>query len=205
MNDYILRKLLLDAIVPIPFQEVTKILECAYGESKIFKELDKFGETVSLGQVHFGKLNDGTEVVVKIQCPEIVSTVKPALNIMELLLKVGPNAKWDFKIDCYRDVFLQKFSEEFDNRLEINHQIQYRKMISPLGRIIIPEVIEDLCRPYILVQKREEGFGLDKAETMISAQKIAMGHLLLEHFFHMLFRHGFVHADLQPFPYGSSL
>ena len=46
--------------------------------------------------------------------------------------------------------------------------------------------------------KKEEGFGLDKAETMIPTQKIAMGRLLLEHFFHMLFRHGFVHADLQP-------
>ena len=123
---------------------------------------------------------------------------QPTLDIMEWLPKAHSNAKWDFKIDDYRDVFLQKFSEEFDNRLEINHQIQYRKMISPLGRIIIPEIIEDLCRPNILVQKREEGFGLDKAETMIPAQKIAMGRLLLEHFFHMLFRHGFVHADLQP-------
>jgi len=198
MNDYILRKLSLDAIVPIPFQEVTKILECAYGQSQIFKELDKFGETVSLGQVHFGKLNDGTEVAVKIQYPEIVSKVKPTLDIMEWFPKAHSNAKWDFKIYDYRDVFLKKFSEEFDNRIEIKHQMQYRKMISPLGRIIIPEVIEDLCRPNILVQKREEGFGLDKAETMIPAQKIAMGHLLLEHFFHMLFRHGFVHADLQP-------
>ena len=198
MNDYILRKLLLDAIVPIPFQEVTKILECAYGQSQIFKELDNFGETVSLGQVHFGKLNDGTEVAVKIQYPEIVSKVKPTLDIMEWLPKAYSNAKWDFKMDDYRDVFLQKFSEEFDNRIEIKHQMQYRKMVSPLGRIIIPEVIEDLCRPYILVQKREEGFGLDMAETMVSAQKIAMGHLLLEHFFYMLFRHGFVHADLQP-------
>ena len=70
MKEHILRELLLDAIVPIPFQEVTKILECAYGESQIFKELDKFGKMVSLGQMHFGKLNDGTEVAVKIQNPE---------------------------------------------------------------------------------------------------------------------------------------
>ena len=163
MKDHIHRELLLDAIVPIPFQEVTKILECAYGQSQIFKELDKLGETVSLGQMHFGKLNDGTEVAVKIHWPNIVSAVKPELGIMGCLPKTGPVAKWDFKIDDYRDVFWQNFSEEFDNRIEIGHQIQYRKMIFPLGRIIIPEIIEDLCRPNILVQKREEGFGLDKA------------------------------------------
>ena len=83
MKEHILRELLLDAIVPIPVQEVTKILECAYGESQIFKELDKFGKTVSLGQMHFGKLNDGTEVAVKIQHPEIFSVVGTDLNIME--------------------------------------------------------------------------------------------------------------------------
>ena len=107
MKDHILRELLLDAIVPIPFQEVTKILECAYGQSQIFKELDKLGETVSLGQMHFGKLNDGTEVAVTIQWPNIVSAVKSELGIMGLLPKTGPVAKWDFKIDGYRDVFWQ--------------------------------------------------------------------------------------------------
>ena len=196
MKEHIFGELLLDAIVSIPFEEVTKILECAYGQSPIFKELDKLGETVSLGQMHFGKLNDGTEVAVKIQCPENFSKMGPELDIKEWLTKAGPFAKWDFKIDGYRETFWQNFSEELDNRIEIGHQIQYRKMISPLGRIIIPEVIEGLCRPNILVQKREEGFGLDKAETMIPSQKQAIGSLLLEHFFHMLFRHGFMHADL---------
>jgi len=71
-------------------------------------------------------------------------------------------------------------------------------LIPPLERIVIPEVIEGLCQPNVLVQTKEEGFGLDKAETMMPAQKQAMGRLLLEHYFHMLFRHGFVHADPQP-------
>ena len=198
MKDHILRELLFESIVPIPFQKVTKILECAYGQSQIFKELDKLGESVFLGQMHFGKLNNGTEVAVKIQWPNIASAVKHELGIMGWLPKTGPVSKWDFEVDSYRELFWQKIRAELGNRIEIGYQMQYRKMISPLGRIIVPGVIEDLCRPNILVQKREKGFGLDKAETMIPAQKQAMGHLLLEHFFHMLFRHGFVHADLQP-------
>ena len=84
------------------------------------KELDKLGETVSLGQMHFGKLNDGTKVAVKIQCPEIISKVGPELDIMKWLTKAGPFAKWDFKIDGYRDVFWQKFSQELNNRIEIS-------------------------------------------------------------------------------------
>ena len=87
---------------------------------------------------------------------------------------------------------------ELDYVIEMKHQIRYRQLIPPLERILIPEVIEGLCRPNVLVQKKEEGFGFEKAETMISVQKQAMGRLLLEHYFHMLFRYGFVHADPQP-------
>jgi predicted unusual protein kinase regulating ubiquinone biosynthesis (AarF/ABC1/UbiB family) len=87
---------------------------------------------------------------------------------------------------------------ELDYVIEMKHQIRYRQLIPPLERILIPKVIEGLCQPNILVQKKEEGFGFDKAATMISVQKQAMGRLLLEHYFHMLFRHGFVNADPQP-------
>ena len=197
-DDHALRESLIDSIVPMPFHEVTEILGLAYGDSSVFKKLDKEPKVASLGQVHFGTLKDGTEVAVKIQYSEIAGAVESELDIMGWLPKAGPVAKWGFKMDGYRDAFWENFSEELDYRIEIKHQTRYRKLITPRERIVIPEVIEDLCKPNILVQKKEEGFGLDKAETMMPAQKQAMGRLLLEHYFHMLFRHGFVHADPQP-------
>ncbi|MEK9629070.1 MAG: AarF/UbiB family protein [Nitrospinota bacterium] len=197
-EDNSLRESLVDAITPMPYQEVTGLLESAYGPTPVFKKLDKSAKTASLGQVHFGKLKDGTEVAVKIQYPEIANAVESELDIMGWLPKAGPVAKWGFKMDGYRDAFWQNFSEELDYRIEVKHQIRYRQLIQPLERIVIPEVIEDLCRPNILVQKKEIGFDLDKAETMMPVQREAMGRLLLEHYFHMLFRHGFVHADPQP-------
>lgn len=198
MEDQILRDSLTDSMVPMPYHEVTEILNKAYGDISVFKKLGKDAKAASLGQVHFGTLQDDTEVAVKVQYAEIASAVESELDIMGWLPKVGPVAKWGFKMEGYRDAFWENFSEELDYGIEIKHQIRYRKLIPPLKRILIPEVFEDLCRPNILVQKKEEGFGLDKAETMMPAQKQAMGRLLLEHYFHMLFRHGFVHADPQP-------
>jgi predicted unusual protein kinase regulating ubiquinone biosynthesis (AarF/ABC1/UbiB family) len=182
------------------YEEVTELINKAYGQpfDNIFKKLDKSAKAASLGQVHFGTLKDGTEVAVKVQYPEIAKGVEAELDIMGWLPKVGPVAKWGFKMNGYRDEFWNNFREELDYVLEMKHQIRYRQLIPPLERILIPEVIEGLCRPNVLVQKREEGFGLEKAETMISVQKQAMGRLLLEHYFHMLFRYGFVHADPQP-------
>ena len=200
MDDESSRESLTNSIVPMPYEEVTQLLGKAYGESfdTVFKKLDKSAKAASLGQVHFGKLKDGTEVAVKIQYPEIAKGVEAELGIMGWLPKVGPVAKWGFKMDGYRDAFWDNFKEELDYGIEMNHQMRYRQLIPPLERIVIPGVIEDLCRPNVLVQIKEEGFGLDKAETMMPVQKQAMGRLLLEHYFHMLFRHGFVHADPQP-------
>ena len=199
-DDQSLRESLTDSIVPMPFEEVSKLLNTAYGKpsDSIFKNLEKSPKTASLGQVHFGRLKDGTEVAVKVQYPEIASAVETELDFLGWLPKVGPVAKWGFKMDGYRDAFWDNFQEELDYGVEIKHQMRYRELIPPLERILIPEVIEEWCKPNVLVQRKEEGFGLDKAETMMPEQKQAMGRLLLEHYFHMLFRHGFVHADPQP-------
>jgi predicted unusual protein kinase regulating ubiquinone biosynthesis (AarF/ABC1/UbiB family) len=199
-DDQALRESLNNSLAPMPFEEVAELIEKAYGQpwDTIFKKLEKSCKTASLGQVHFGKLKDGTEVAVKIQYPDIATSVEAEMDLMGWLPKIGPVAKWGFKMDGYRDAFWHNFSEELDYRIEARHQESYRQKIPPLERIVVPEVFSDLNRATVLVQKKEEGFGLDKAETMMPEQKQAMGRLLLQHYFHMLFRHGFVHADPQP-------
>lgn len=199
-EDQALRESLNNSLEPLSFEEVVELISKAYGKpfDTVFKKLEKTCKTASLGQVHFGKLKNGVEVAVKVQYPEIATAVEAEMNLMGFLPKVGPVAKWGFKMDGYRDAFWHNFSEELDYRVEAGHQENYRQKIPPLERIVVPEVFSDFTRPTVLVQKKEEGFGLDKAETMMPEQKQAMGRLLLQHYFHMLFRHGFVHADPQP-------
>jgi predicted unusual protein kinase regulating ubiquinone biosynthesis (AarF/ABC1/UbiB family) len=195
-----LRKFLNNSLKPLTFDEVTELICNAYGKpwDRVFKELDKSCKTASLGQVHFGKLEDGTDVAIKVQYPEIVAAIKAEMSFMRWLPKVGPVAKWGFKIDGYQNAFWHNFSQELDYRVEAGHQESYRRKVSQLKRIVIPEVLFDLTQPTVLVQKKEEGFSLDKAETMMPEQKQAMGQLLIQHYFHMLLRHGFVHSDPQP-------
>ena len=90
-DDHALRESLIDSIVPMPFHEVTEILGLAYGDSSVFKKLDKEPKVASLGQVHFGTLKDGTEVAVKIQYSEIAGAVESEATtlpeiIQEMLL-----------------------------------------------------------------------------------------------------------------------
>ena len=54
--------------------------------------------------------------------------------------------------------FFKGVEAELDYDIEMKHQILYRQLIPPLDRILVPEVIEGLCRTNVLVQKKEEGF-----------------------------------------------
>jgi len=195
-----LRKLLNNSLKHLPFDEILELIDNAYGKpwDTVFKELDKSCKTGSIGQVHFGKLENGTDIAVKVQYPEIAAAIEADMNFMGCLLNVRPLSNWGFNIDSYQDVLQHNFSQELDYQFEARHQESYRRKACQLKRIVIPEVLSDLTQPTVLVQKKEEGFSLDKAETMMPDQKQAMGQLLIQHYFHMLFRFGFVHSDPHP-------
>lgn len=188
------------ALVAMPFDQVVSILEEIYQSplKSVFRQLDEECRPASLGQVHFGKLKDGGKVAVKVQYPEIAHNVEAEMDLMGWMPKVGPVVKWGFSMDGYRDAFWSNFKKELDYGQELEHQQKYAELAAPLKNVIIPKVFPDLSHPNILVQSLEEGISLEKAERLKPNQRQSMGRALLEHYIHMLFRHGFVHADPHP-------
>jgi predicted unusual protein kinase regulating ubiquinone biosynthesis (AarF/ABC1/UbiB family) len=83
-NDIDLREKLNDSVPSMPYEEVLDQISKAYGApgNTVFKSLEKTGDSASLGQVYFGKLKSGTAVAVKIQYPEIGSSVETELELM---------------------------------------------------------------------------------------------------------------------------
>ena len=82
MDDQSSRESLTNFLDPMSYEEVTELLNNAYGKpfDSIFIELDKSSKEASLGQVHFGRFKDGTEVAVKVQYPETDKGVKAELD-----------------------------------------------------------------------------------------------------------------------------
>jgi predicted unusual protein kinase regulating ubiquinone biosynthesis (AarF/ABC1/UbiB family) len=188
------------SITPLPFDQVVSLLEEKYQAplDSVFRTLDEDCQPASLGQVHFGKLKDKTKIAVKVQYPEIAESVEAEMNLMGFLPKMGPVVKWGFHMDGYRDAFWSNFKKELDYRQEMEYQKKYAELAAPLDNVIVPKVFSDLSGPTVLVQSLEEGFGLEKAETLAPNSRQAMGRAVLQHYLHMLFRHGFVHADPHP-------
>ncbi len=194
------QEILQTAIPPMPFDQVIEELEKAYQApwNTVFKKLEKVGKSASLGQVHFGVLLDGTPVAVKVQYPEIAAAVETEMDLMGWFPKVGPVAKWGFKLDGYRDSFWNTFKEELDYLVEAEHQRIYRELARPLNNLIVPEIFIGSTRPKVLVQKLEEGISIEEAEKLKPETRQLIGRAILEHYLFMLFKHGRVHADPHP-------
>jgi predicted unusual protein kinase regulating ubiquinone biosynthesis (AarF/ABC1/UbiB family) len=188
------------AIQPMPFTQVNDILEAAYPVEleEIFRKLDEDGIPASLGQVHFGKLKEGREIAVKVQYPEIAEAVDTEMKLLGWLPETGPVSKWGFSLEDYRNTFWQNFRKELDYRQEAAQQLKYSSLASDLKKLVVPEVIPHLCHGNVLVQFREDGFSLEKAETLAAPVRQNIGQSILEHYIHMLFRQGFVHGDPHP-------
>lgn len=188
------------AIEPTPFDQIVFTLEEAYQASikEVFRHLDEECRTASLGQVHFGQLRDGSKVAVKVQYAGIGQSVEAEMDLLGWAPRVGPAVKWGFQMDGYRDAFWSNLQKELDYGQELEHQKKYAELAAPLKNVIVPKVFPDLCRPTILVQSLEEGISLEKAETLAEKHRQSMGRVLVRHYIHMLFRHGFVHADPHP-------
>ena len=77
--------LLQDSVPPFPGAEARKIVEKAYGRS-VHEVFESFDETplasASIAQVHAARLNDGTDVVVKVLRPHILPVIRRDIALL---------------------------------------------------------------------------------------------------------------------------
>ncbi len=199
-QDPLLNETLTKATPVMSYEEVAEQIEKAYHKSidSLFNSFEKKGCPASLGQVHFAKLKSGQKVAVKVQYPLIGKSVETELKLLGWLPKVGPVSKWGFNLEGYRESFHSNFTQELDYLNEAQQQNKYFNLCSPLENIIIPEVFLEYGRRTVLVQSFVKGISLDQVEKLDEVERKGIGRALLNHYFHMLFRHGFVHCDPNP-------
>ncbi|MDH5761342.1 MAG: AarF/UbiB family protein [Nitrospinota bacterium] len=195
-----LREALSIATPPMSMEEFTGQLSLIYDKpyDSIFSSIEMKGKPASLGQVHKAVLRDGRQVAVKVQYPGIAHSVEAEMKLFGWMPKAGPVSKWGFNLEGYRAAFHENFLRELDYLCEAEQQARYQEMCRPLDDVVIPNVVKELTRHNVLVQEWREGMSLDEAEKLSDSQKLGLGRAILRHYFHMLFRHGYVHSDPNP-------
>jgi len=195
-----------DAVPPFPAEQAIEILERAYGKNvdDVFERFDVEPlAAASIAQVHTARLNDGTEVIVKVLRPGVKEQIERDLSVLRMLAGLadrywehGKRLKPLEVVNEYEHTII----DELDLMREAGNAAQLKRNFEGSEMLYVPDVYWDYCRPDVLVQERIYGTPISDMETLRAAGTNiqALAENGVEIFFTQVFRHNFFHADMHP-------
>lgn len=197
-------------------QDLTPTFESSLAVKRIEEDLGQSLDTVfsrfdtvplasaSIGQVHRAVLHDGTEVIVKVQRPDIHEQIDVDMDILRALAKLAE--KYTEEVKHYNPQAIVEALEQtlkleldFENELK-NIRVFQKNMASRDNRIIVPEVFEAYSSKRVLTMQYVEGFKINNLEAYVE-QNISpkeTAKKAINSFFEQIFVDGFFHADPHP-------
>jgi aarF domain-containing kinase len=196
----------LDRVRPFPFDQVQAIVAGELGPEKAAR-IASIEPTplasASIAQVHGATLDDGSEVVIKVQRPGISGRVAADMRIMRSLARVAEKTVRDADlanpVGIVED-FSKTLREELDFRLEAKNLDRFNEIMAELGHrdVRAPRPVWDLTTERVLVMERFAGTRVDdvariRARQIDAEEKLVKG---LKAWFQSVIFYGFFHGDV---------
>lgn len=194
-----------DTATTLPWPEIENVLVQAMGE--LWR--DQFAQfdtqpiaAASMAQVYRARLNDGTEVVVKVQRPGLESVISADLRLLALLAELMQERGLflHYRLpDMVRTLSLAML-DELDFTREAGNSERIRDQLRDLDYVRIPRVYMSLCAPTVMVQEFIDGV---HASDTAGLEALGANRSLLAKrgslaFLHMVLQNGLYHADPHP-------
>ncbi|MFP4660738.1 MAG: ABC1 kinase family protein [Halanaerobiales bacterium] len=200
-----LRKLQ-DEVDPVTFEEIEEVLVDELGEDylKNFRKIDKQPQAAaSIAQTHRAILNDGTDVILKIQRPGIEKMVQSDFEILKNLI-LGAEERGYFpeflKASSLIDEFRESLKKELNFKREVANINKFASNFKDDEKIVVPDVYEDLSSRRLIVMEEIKGIKLsdidDVDELNIDGPTLAV--MGAQAFMKQVLIDGFFHADPHP-------
>ncbi len=195
-----------DQVTPFSFEEAEHVIREDLGltTEQLFLEFDETPiAAASIGQVHRAILPNGRPVAVKVQRPEAPRQIEADLELMYQVARiVGERIDALEFIDTVAlvDEFARTIRQELDYRLEARNAEQFHRNFVGHPHVRVPRVYWSYSRTRVLTLEFLEGVhlrDLDLRRYTIDERK-RLAYLIAEAWMHMIFRHGFFHADPHP-------
>lgn len=159
--------------------------------------------SASIGQVHRACLIDGTEVVVKVQRPEVQATVERDLQLLQEIVKRSDRYLRKQGVLNAQDivnVFERSMSKELDYSNEARNIQKFRDFYKDRKDFYIPRVFRKYSTGKVLIiefvsgckftdKKQLREWGLDIKKTVETGLNIYLA---------QIFEYGYFHADPHP-------
>jgi len=208
LNDSLATELakLQDKVPPFSEKVAIKIIESSLeaGVNDLFKDFNPTPlASASIAQVHTAKLQDDSDIVIKVIRPKIQKTIYKDIKLMMLAAKLMQKYAQDGErlkpVEVIQD-YEHTIYGELDLMAEAANASQLRRNFTGSDLLYVPEVHWDYCRKNVMVMERIYGTPIGDIDALI-ARKTNMKVLAergVEIFFRQVFRDSFFHADMHP-------
>ncbi len=195
-----------DEVPPAPLPYILEIIQSELGASPnaIFAEFDPLPvAAASLGQVYYGKLDDGRAVAIKVQRPQIEQIVEIDLRAVLWgirLIKNHPTIRKRADLETLFNEFARVLREELDYVKEAQSAIMFRANFADQPGVYFPEPYPERSSQRVLVMERVDGYKINDYVNLEAAgvDRVELASRMNRAFLKQCFIDGFFHADPHP-------
>jgi ubiquinone biosynthesis protein len=196
--------MLTDKVKTVPYEEVQGVIEETCGDTSqfcIFVDSDPIAGA-SLSQVHRATMTDGSEVVFKVQRPDIRELIEVDLTILE---SFAARAERSFPyLKPYNPTglikeFSKQMRKELDFILDGKNAETVAVNMKGLPRVKIPKIYWEYSSPRLLVMEYVEGTRVDDIDKLSETHDTKeLAEIGFEAYLKQIFINGFFHGDPHP-------
>lgn len=196
-------KKLQDRVPPFRTEQATTIIERETGlpVDEIFSRLDsKPIAAASISQVHQATLLDGSDVIVKVQRPDIEEQIETDINILSslasLMERYIPETVF-FNPSGIVDEFARTVRKELDFTEEARNCARFKRNFAGSPDVFIPGIFNEFTTRRVLVMQRIEGVRIDDVGGImkLGLDRVKLARIGVDAYFKQILEDGFFHAD----------
>ncbi len=168
---------------------------------KIFRSFDDEPlASASIGQVHRATLNDGTEVVVKVQHAHVPQIAAIDLELFEKVMALVGSFYKMRGLEHVAQQIRKMIEEEMDYTREAENMSRIKVNLSSLPNVLIPQTYPEYCTRFIITSEFIQGEKITNTTRIdaLGLDKNSLAKQLLEMCCKMVFDDGIYHADPHP-------
>lgn len=197
-----------DNVSPLPFDEVLKCIDDAYGYSwkKVFLAIDPTPlGAASIAQVHRAVLLDGSVVAVKVRRPGVVEQMAEDLTLMKRALATAEFVSHSHQtllmnMDNFLEMLVLTTEKETNFNIELQNLIRFREEGQNWHGVTSPLPYPNYSNEAVLVMEYVQGIEITEVEKLESLgfSMNELANRLVQNFVSQVLDDGFFHADPHP-------
>lgn len=205
-NKYIVElSKLQDAVAPENFSDINEVFQKEFGKNiaDCFLHFNQIPlASASTAQVYTAILNNGTEVIVKIQRPHIYEKMHLDISILYKIIALTKTKLTDSLIDPKEalDEILSVTEQELDFKNEKNNINKFKELNKNVAFLHVPYIIDEFSSSTVLTMEKIDGFKIDDLKKLHedNYDLYDLGKKLAISYFKQVFEDGFFHGDPHP-------